>query len=175
MTNAVAVSSLCAALLRVFPPNTPFSSKNGSACANSDAVFTIFLLRSFAPKTLCSERAATCLPPERFFIAFSENIFERPNYDKNDANLGAAPFPNGGRNAVLFCAVPPVFFDPKRVEKCGSMTEPQGRNRPKWGTHDGVQGKSLPLHVLSFSSSSRFFARATHNFSLFVINYHRAK
>ena len=62
-------------------------------------------------------------------------------------NLGARSFPNGGRDATLFHAILPGFFDPLRVEKCGSLPEPQGKGRPKWGTRCGVQGKSLPLHV----------------------------
>ena len=45
----------------------------------------------------------------------------------------------------------PDFFRPRfGVEKMRLRGEPQGKNRRKWGTHNGEQGKLLPLLGLPF-------------------------
>ena len=58
--------------------------------------------------------------------------------------------PMGDGMVTLFARELPDFFDPVSGRKMRLRGEPQGKNRRKWGTHDGVQGKLLPLRVPLF-------------------------
>ena len=77
------------------------------------------------------------------------------NCDRNDANLGGVSrSTERGTESSPFHARLPDFFDPKRVEKCGSASEPQGKVAPHVGdTGRGAGEVTSPARSLR---SSRF-------------------